>query len=90
MVIPWLKEAVVVKVNKDMVGCRVLYRLKSDMDSFLSGNAWEGIIQEISPDGLYVKIYHIIPFGGERWHTVDDVEIISVLEKSEVEKEVYL
>ena len=81
------------KINKDMVGCRVLYTLNEDMMNYpFSGEPREGIIQELSPDGNYAKILHIIPYSGEEWHMVGDVEIISILERpgEEVKKEKYL
>jgi len=71
----------------------VLYTLSEDMlDYPFSVKPREGIIKEFSPDGNYVKILHIIPFGGEEWHLASDVDIISILERpeAEVKKEAYL
>ena len=76
------------KVDKNMVGCRVLFTLSEDMlDYSFSVKPREGIIKEFSPDGNYVRIFQLNPEREEQWHLASDVEILSVLERPEAEGE---
>ncbi len=75
------------EIEKDMVRYRVLYELKDEVYP----NIREGVIREVSPDGEYVRFSRLYPKRGEVWYRVDNVEILSILEKyEEVEMEDYL
>lgn len=67
-----------VKVDKNLVGKRVLYRKR-----VLWTDIEEGNIQEISPSGTYVKID--TP-EGERWCEIETIEVLEILELKKSEE----
>jgi len=54
------------KINEELLGKRILYKTYFH-------TIQEGVIQEISPNGEYVKI-------SGRWYNVKDVDVLDVLE----------
>ncbi|RLG04812.1 MAG: hypothetical protein DRN68_09495 [Thaumarchaeota archaeon] len=54
------------RINKEMLGKRILYKLHR---LFIR----EGIIEEISPNGEYVKI-------NSEWYSIFDIDVLDVLE----------
>ena len=56
------------RVNKEMLGKRILYKYR-----YFSSNIKEGVVEEISPNGEYVKI-------GGAWYNLFDIEVLDILE----------
>jgi len=54
-------------IDENLLGKRILYRL------YYSTTIIEGIVEEISPNGEYVKI-------DGRWYCVGDIRLLDVLE----------
>ncbi len=72
------------KPNKEMVGHRVLFQYVGKMMFITTGNPIEEAkIEEITPDGRYVKIAPLHGQGNGIWYPVGDIEILSVLEEVE-------
>ncbi len=69
------------KPNKEMVGHRVLYRYVGKTMFITDNRIEEAKIEEISPDGKYVKIAPL--YGQGVWYSVGEIEILSVLENGE-------
>lgn len=55
------------KIDEKLLGKRILYRL------YYSTTIIEGVVEEISPNGEYVKI-------DGRWYCVSDIKVLDVLE----------
>ena len=79
------------EITKELVGKRLLFTLQ-EYDPSLAGNEtiYEGMINAISPDGRFVRIYTYIPKHQERWYEASKLNILSIWRDEEREEELSL
>ena len=67
------------EITKELVGKRILFTLL-EYSQPLAGNEviYEGLINAISPDERFVRIFTYIPKHQERWYEASKINILSI------------
>ena len=79
------------EITKELVGKRILFTLR-EYDPSLAENEtiYEGMVNAISPDGRFVRIFTYIPKHQERWYEASKLNILSIWRDEEREEELSL